>query len=893
MRRSYGILIAVVAVLFASTGSAKAALEFEPDGFTVGSFTESGETDTKAGAHPFRFVTDFRLKPRDDGYVTNYFKDIHTVLPAGLVGNPEAVPTCPRAVFTELIQDPTPAEPCPPASQIGVAYVTLRTFGIPEPLLTPVFLLEPPRGSVSQLGMPVLTVPVTLDVGVDTAGDYGIRVDSPNTSQGLPVSAVRVEVWGVPGDPAHDMERFCGRAGNGQPPTEPCSLEEMGLPFFTNPVRCDSPPLASISISSWEEPGQFATAQHQGPAMTGCEDISFDAQMKVAADEAAGSPSGISVDLVVPQGEDQGSGLAKGIMRTVKLTLPEGFAISSASANELDACDDGQLGLRSNRPVACPDGSKLGRVVAETPLLDHPLEGAVYLRTQASGDPASGEMFRLAMVFSDPERGLLIKLPGQVQVNPATGRIETTFADNPELPVSRVSLDLKSGPRAPLVTPRECGTYAASYSVLAWSGQVVEGSAPIVVDRDCGVRGFAPSLSAGSVNPAAGEHSSFVVRVAMREGDQNISRLSTTLPAGVLAKLAGVGVCTDAEAAGSVCPQASRVGSATVAAGAGPAPVYLPQPGRAPAEAYLAGPYKGAPYSLIVNVPAQAGPFDLGPVAVRNALHIDPVSARVTVVSDPLPQIVKGVPITYRDIRVKIDRPGFMLNPTSCDEQAIAGSAISVLGTTANLADRFQVGSCERLKFKPKLALRLSGAPPRRGGYPKLTATLTMPKEGANIGKAVVTMPETQFLENAHIRTICTRVQYAAGNCPKASVYGYAKAWTPLLDEPLQGPVYLRSSDNKLPDLVASLDGQIHIDLAGRIDSVNSRLRTTFWAVPDAPVSKFRLTMQGGGKGLLVNNTNLCAASPRADARFTGQNGKVAKSSPKVKVSGCGKKQRK
>jgi hypothetical protein len=293
----------------------------------------------------------------------------------------------------------------------------------------------------------------------------------------------------------------------------------------------------------------------------------------------------------------------------------------------------------------------------------------------------------------------------------------------------------------------------------------------------------------------------------------------------------------------------------------------------------------------VVKVPAQAGPFDLGTVTVRNALNVDPVTAQVTASSDPLPQILQGIPITYRDVRVEVNRPDFTLNPTSCDPMAVNSTLVSNQGRTATPSVGFQVNSCERLGFEPKLAIRFSG-PTHRNAYPKLRATLTMPKDGANIDKAVVTLPKTEFLENAHIQTICTRVQYRANACPAKSVYGYAKAWTPLLDKPLQGPVYLRSSNHELPDLVASLDGQIHVDLAGRIDSVHERIRNTFWAVPDAPVSKFVLTMQGGKKGLLVNNTELCETTPRANAKFDAQNGKTHNFNSVVKTD-CGKKGKK
>jgi hypothetical protein len=291
--------------------------------------------------------------------------------------------------------------------------------------------------------------------------------------------------------------------------------------------------------------------------------------------------------------------------------------------------------------------------------------------------------------------------------------------------------------------------------------------------------------------------------------------------------------------------------------------------------------------------PAVAGPFDLGNVVVRAALQVDPETAQITAVSDPLPTILHGIPLDLRNVRISINRHEFTLNPTSCDPMSVDSALTSAGGATAHTASRFQAADCASLGLAPKLAFKFSGAPTRRGGHPKLTATLTTKRGDANLGRVQVTLPKTEYLENAHIRTVCTRVQYAADQCPEKSIYGYARAWTPLLDQPLEGPVYLRSSDHKLPDLVASLDGQIHIDLDGRINSFHRRIRNTFDVVPDAPVSKFVLTMQGGRKGLLVNNTDLCKAKPRAGVEFNGQNGTVADINPLVKVGGCGTKAKK
>jgi hypothetical protein len=453
------------------------------------------------------------------------------------------------------------------------------------------------------------------------------------------------------------------------------------------------------------------------------------------------------------------------------------------------------------------------------------------------------------------------------------------------------------------MTPAACGRYSTSATFTPWSGgPAVDSADSFAIDTGpngspCPSGGFNPKLSAGTVNPLAGGFSPFLLDVSRSANEQPLSGLSLRLPPGLLGKLKGIAYCPDAvlaaipgaegtgsaEAASPSCPIASQVGSVAVGIGAGPNPFYV-KTGRA----YLAGPYKGAPLSLAVVAPAVAGPFDLGNVVVRNALKIDPETVQITSVSDPIPTLLHGIPLGIRDLRIELDRERFTLNPSGCEETHFSGSASAPSGASASLTGRFQAASCERLGFKPKLSLKLSGQT-HRSAHPKLRAVLKARKGDANIGRAVVTLPKTEFLENAHIRTICTRVQYGAGNCPKGSIYGYAKAWSPLLDKPLQGPVYLRSSNHPLPDLVASLDGQIHIDLDGRIDSVHSRMRATFASVPDAPVSKFVLNMQGGKKGLLVNNTELCHAKPHASVQFTGHNGKRSSSNPLVKTA-CGKK---
>jgi hypothetical protein len=417
---------------------------------------------------------------------------------------------------------------------------------------------------------------------------------------------------------------------------------------------------------------------------------------------------------------------------------------------------------------------------------------------------------------------------------------------------------------------------------------VASGQSQMQITEGCN-QGFSPSLKAGVTDPVAGKYSPFVFDLTRPDGQQALRGFELKLPDGELAKIKGVPLCSDADASAATCPQGSRIGSVQATTGPGPDPFTLPEPGKAQPQIYLAGPYKGAPFSVVTEVPAQAGPFDLGTLAVRLGLDVEPETGRAVVKADPLPQFFEGVGIAYRHLHAIVDRPEFNLNPTDCREMAVTADVTSTQGTVAHPQARFQVDGCKALKFKPKLSLKLTGGT-KRADYPALTAVLKARKGDANIAFTSVALPHSEFLAQEHIGTICTRKQFAADTCPKASVYGKAKAITPLLDKPLSGSVYLRSSDHPLPDVVAKLGGQLEIDLVGRIDSKNGGIRATFESVPDAPVSKFVLQMRGGKKGLFTNSTDICRGSHRATVQMKAQNGRATRLRPRLVSGGCAKK---
>jgi hypothetical protein len=589
------------------------------------------------------------------------------------------------------------------------------------------------------------------------------------------------------------------------------------------------------------------------------------------------------------------------------------MSFSPSFADGLQSCTLAQMKLGTNEPIQCPDGSRIGEVELHTPLLPKSAEGSMYLAAQ--GDNPFGSTFALLLVLEDTEeRGALIKIPGRIDVDQQTGQITTVFEDTPQFPFDDMALKFRSGSRAPLVSPPTCGKQTIGIEVASYAQpqkpvdasntyNVTEGPNGTPCPPESAKRPFKPTFSGGTLNPVAGSYSTFLFRLFRQDDEQELSQVTSILPPGLVAKIAGIPFCPDqaiasisaAEGAGKselnnpACPAASQIGTISAGLGAGPGPNYFP------GKVYLAGPYKGAPLSLAVVAPGLAGPFDLGNVVVRAALYVDPETTQVKAVSDPFPTILHGVILRARDIRLRVDRPQTTINPTNCSPMSVDGLITGVGGDLLSTADDslfaasspFQVASCGDLTFKPKLAFRLFGGT-HRGSHPKFQATLTMPAGGANIKSASVALPRSEFLDQGHIKTICTRVQFAADACPAGSIYGFAVAKTPLLDEPLTGNVYLRSSSNQLPDMVVALRGKIDANVVGRIDSINGGIRNTFDFVPDAPVSSFTLTLAGGKKGLLVNSRNICNDTFRATAKFNAQNGDALNLHPPLK-SACAK----
>ncbi len=881
------------------------AVPFGFEAFEVEVLDEEGNDYAQAGGHPFSAGANivFNTHERAEGgrSVNGSPKEVRTQTPAGFVGNPRALPELCAASGEGLGS-------CPASSAVGEILVESTALSVASPAA--IYAIEPERGEPAQFAFQIAEFVFTLNPELRPEDGYAIDLVTQPLPKSPEVFASEVTLCGY------------GVIFNG-PNVEGCRTasdpEATTKPFLTNPPRCSGEePLVRILAESWE--GEFDSAEDRTPALTGCEKVPFAAQISFTpTSKRADSPTGMDVELTLPtSGLEDPKGIAEAHLEGTTVTLPEGMAVNPAAANGLGACTMAELGISpqgvpNDDPVSCPESSKLGTVEANTPILEDTLGGSVYLAKQGSNP--FGSLLALYLVIDSPENGILIKLAGKVSPDPNTGRLTVSFENNPQAPLSSVRLHFPGGNRAALINPPSCGTHTVQSQLTPWSAadpanpteaETLELSSSFALTQGpgggpCPSGALEPKLRAGVANPQAGAVTPFILDLSREDGTQRFRQLTTTTPPGLSAYLKGIPYCPastlasiptalgagTAQLSSPACPPASQVGTVIAGAGAGPDPLFLNT-----GKAYLAGPYKGAPLSLGIATPAVSGPFDLGNVVVMSALHLDPQSAQITAVSDPIPTILHGIPLDLRDVRVNLDRPNFTLAPTNCEPLATTATVTGEKGAVATVSDRFQVGGCEKLGFKPKLALRLHGKT-RRGAYQRLEATLTARAGDANIKRASVALPHSIFLAQEHIRTVCTRVQFAADQCPKGSIYGKAKAISPLLDYPLQGLVYLRSSSNPLPDMVVALRGPAHqpleIDLAGRIDSKNGGIRNTFDLLPDAPVSKFTLQLRGGKKSLLVNSRELCKGTQRASVRMGAQNGRERSFRPVVQ-NGCGGK---
>ncbi len=906
----------VVTILAAVAVALPATAEADVSQYGIES-TSAAASTPQAGAHP-DFTLSVALKKDSGGHLLAKTRDFFFDIPPGLLGNPTAVPTCTveQLVSTD-VEDPSNTGGCPQASQVGITEVEIEGL---VPVFEPIYDMVPRFGEPARFGFFADSYPILIDTRIRPEDGYGVTAMVEGASAFATVISATSTLWGVPTDKSHDSLRITpweSLHNGGVPVTGERPANITPASFMINPTGCGTPQGVGIKAIPYADPALEAEAFAPMAPNSGCELLDFKPQMAIApTSEAAETGSGLNVELSLPTSGLEDPNLKVGsAMKSAEVTLPAGITVNPSQAVGLGVCSkaDYENETAASGPNAgCPETSKIGSATAHSPLIDKEITGSLYVAKPYENP--FGTLIALYMVFKAPSRGVIVKLPLKVAPDSKTGQLVTTVENIPQVTVgSSFELHFRDGARSPLVTPPTCGTYQSTATLTPWakpaSPEVLHPSFQISHGVDggpcpSGAPPFRPGLTAGSIDNNAGSYSPDYLRLTRQDGDQDLTRFSATLPPGAVAKLAGVERCSDAaievakvktgkeEQAFPSCPSGSVIGHVLGGAGVGQVLTY------AEGDLYLAGPYNGSQLSVVAIVPAVAGPFDVGTIVTRQALSLDPDTGRGVVDgsrSDPLPHILAGILLKVRDIRAYVDRPDFTLNPTNCDPLAfdaeLWGGGIDPFGTAddspVSLSARFQAANCALLGYKPRLKLTLKGGT-HRGAHPALRAVFR-PRKGDANGRAVqVTLPRSAFIEQSHFRTICTRVQFAADQCPAGSIYGHVRAFTPLLDEPLEGPVYLRSSSHKLPDLVFALRGIVEINVVAKVDSVDGRLRGTFASIPDAPLTKAVLTMQGARKGLFVNSTDLCRAEQRAEVRLTAQNAKRHNIDPVV-ASACGK----
>jgi DNA-binding beta-propeller fold protein YncE len=931
--------------------------------FEVSFLNEDGSPDTQAGSHPYQMALSFAVNSHyqrmesdaDSPYIREpdgTLKNLAIDFPPGLVGDPNA--TSKKCTLTELAVGGEGL--CPPESTVG--HLQLRwSRQVPyvKSWEQSIWNMVPPRGVALQVGTNFVAPLLFVNAGLRAGGNYPIEASIVNAPPAAPLLSSRTTISGVVG------EGVTRKA------------------FLTLPTGCHGPLRSSIEVESYQEPGKLVkreevtrNAAGTPVSLTGCSKLLFPPTVSVSPDTSnASSSSGLTVGVHVPQAAAENpDGLAESGLRNTTVALPAGVAINPSGGDGLEGCSEGLAGFEVGRGVGgsgfeefnpefepgvkiplftptpieslqpgvslCPDGSKIGTVKIRTPLLEHELEGVVYLASQDANPFES--LVAMYLMVEDPVSGSTVKLTGEVRLCAAAGEviegvscqglgeIITTFKNTPDIPFEELQLHFFGGERAPLATPSRCGTYTTTAIFSPW-----DGNGPVTTTSSFRIEHgpgggpcpgarlpFSPSLTGGATNIQAGAFSPLTLTMSRRDGEQNIQSAEAHLPAGLLGVLSNIELCPEPQANLGECGPSSLIGETTVSVGVGNEPFTV-----SGGKFYLTGPYNGsggcttgspgcAPFGITFEIPAKAGPFDLANtqhnhpacdcVLVRGKIEVNPETTALTVTSDPpgtpdaIPTSLEGIPLEIQHINATTTRGNFQFNPTNCDRMEAVGTLFSSEGSSDTLGVPFQVTNCAALGFAPKFAVSTSAQTSRTEGA-SLHVDLTLPTGDwgteANVARVKVSLPKQLPSPLKTLQKACTEKVFEENptDCPVASRVGEVKVSTPVLAGPLTGPAYFVSHGGaKYPELIFVLTGEdgVTVQVHGETFISKAGITTaTFATVPDVPFSTFELTLPKREYPALTADGNLCAQKLTMPTELVGQNGAVIHQTTNIAVSGC------
>ena len=273
-----------------------------------------------------------------------------------------------------------------------------------------------------------------------------------------------------------------------------------------------------------------------------------------------------------------------------------------------------------------------------------------------------------------------------------------------------------------------------------------------------------------------------------------------------------------------------------------------------------------------------------------------PHDAHVIADSEIVPEIIGGIPLRMREIRVEINRPNFMINPTNCSPFSVGSEGVGDQGTAVAFSSPFHADNCATLGFAPKLSITQLGGrkATRRAKQPSLQFDLNTTPGDANLKSVAVTLPKAIHIDQEHLGNLCDRSELASDQCKGKAAIGTVIDETPLLEAPLQGTAYAVSGFGVLPHVVFILGGQVTVMPEGISTTVSGgRLRTVIPVIPDVPIGHFRLTLFGGSRGYLENTESLCASTVASKVEIDAQNGKSLDQQVKAKTACPAKKKTK
>lgn len=875
---------------------------------------------TQVAGHPNFGITDFafnyskstNLLGEEVKTPEEHVHNVRVDLPAGLAVNPEAVPQCSEADIAEL--------KCPESTRVGTdeAEGTAEIgLGIKKTVTEPfgVYNVERRPGEAARFAVEVkgtlielaekfsgtkLRSAIYLNGGISwfhegetsensgvASGDYHEYFKIQNIPTEPELIESKLIFWGVP----HEHES-----------AEPDNA------FLTMPSLhsdCTQPQTTYLHVSSYESPTSYLkyadeTRLKDGQAITatGCETLAFAPSFSLAPETTQSDlPDGPTFTLHTPQHIAEPSKTSSPELETAEVTLPEGMTLNASAAHGLEGCSNAQIALGTANKIECPAGSEIGTVSIDAPGIPNgSLAGKVYLGSpEPNQGPESGREFRIFLAAEAPQYGVGVRLEGHVKANKTTGRLTAIFENDPEVPFEDFVLNFKGGSRATLANPLTCGAAEPSAALTPYTGQPPTAAAThgFVVDGN-GKGGACPaplpfSLSQSSApqDPSnAGAYSPFTLDFARSDGQQYLSKVQTTLPAGLLGDIPSVPLCSEAQASSQTCPSTSEIGTVTVLAGSGPEPYSFT------GHVYLTASYAGAPYGLAIAVPAVAGPYNLGVVPARAQINVEQNTARV-VVTASVPAIWEGVPLRLKNISIAVNRPNFLFNPTNCAAMATESVLTSTLAATQGLSSPFQVGECSKLAFKPAFSA-YTGAKATKLGGASLEVQITQPAHQANLREVLTTLPKQLSAQETTLRKACPAATFEAGpapgGCPETARVGTVKVSTPVLPGTLEGPAYLVSHGGEaFPDLDLIVKGDgIQVVLVGHtFIAANGVTSSKFETLPDVPISSVALTLPTGPQALLSAHANLCTAKLTAPTTLIAQSGTKLEQQTKINVRNC------